>query len=285
MGANTSSDRRSSSGSHSGSSSSLGGSSSSASASRASPQIRCYHCHGIFTTALPGAMHRVQCPYCSTVNGVPAQGGGGGASSSAGGSSSSARAGGSMGALAAAMSSVADLSTANQQERQEHLLRRLQSREITPLELLILREFVEHLQQNRPGASMRDIDGMTASWVVDDVMKLPEELRTCSVCLEEVEKGQGVRTLPCLHTFHKACAEEWLKKKKARRRRRPAARMRPAPTSPRARAHRPSPCCAAGLPALPIPHRRLRRRRHRRGEHVGRRRRRRRRRRLLMSPA
>ena len=265
MGANTSSDRRSSSGSHSGSSSSLGGSSSSASASRASPQIRCYHCHGIFTTALPGAMHRVQCPYCSTVNGVPAQGGGG--SSSGAGSSSSGARSGSMGALAAAMSSVADLSTANQQERQEHLLRRLQSREITPLELLILREFVEHLQQNRPGASMRDIDGHTASWVVDDVMKLPEELRTCSVCLEEVEKGQGVRTLPCLHTFHKDCAEEWLKKKKVRRRRpaaaRPSARLRPAAPPPSALRPRSTPLSApsalAGLPPLPIPNRRLRR--------------------------
>ena len=240
MGANASSEgRRSSAASPSGS-----GRASSSSGAARSPQIRCYHCHGIFTTALPGAMHRVQCPYCSTVNGVPAQGGGG--SSSGAGSSSSGARSGSMGALAAAMSSVADLSTANQQERQEHLLRRLQSREITPLELLILREFVEHLQQNRPGASMRDIDGHTASWVVDDVMKLPEELRTCSVCLEEVEKGQGVRTLPCLHTFHKDCAEEWLKKKKVRRRRPAAASPLSAPPPRR----RPPPSVRALTPAL-----------------------------------
>ena len=26
--------------------------------------------------------------------------------------------------------------------------------------------------------------------------------------------GARVRTLPCLHTFHAECAEEWLKKKK-----------------------------------------------------------------------
>ena len=259
MGANGSSEgRRSSAASPSGS----GRASSSSSGAARSPQIRCYHCHGIFTTALPGAMHRVQCPYCSTVNGVPAQGGGG--SSSGAGSSSSGARSGSMGALAAAMSSVADLSTANQQERQEHLLRRLQSREITPLELLILREFVEHLQQNRPGASMRDIDGHTASWVVDDVMKLPEELRTCSVCLEEVEKGQGVRTLPCLHTFHKDCAEEWLKKKKVRRRRpaaaaRPSARLRPAAPPPSAlrpgshpRSPRPPPSQVCPLCQFPI---------------------------------
>ena len=81
-------------------------------------------------------------------------------------------------------------------------------------ELLILREFVEHLQQNRTGANMREIEQYTAPWVVDDVMKLPEELRTCCVCLEEVCVGCQVRSLPCMHTFHAACAEEWLQKKK-----------------------------------------------------------------------
>ena len=109
-------------------------------------------------------------------------------------------------------------------------------------ELLILREFVEHLQQARTGASTNEIDDHTASWVVDDVSKFPEELRSCCVCLEEVCCGSQVRTpplwtppygpplwsppsdppccgsqvrtLPCLHTFHADCAEEWLRKKK-----------------------------------------------------------------------
>ena len=52
------------------------------------------------------------------------------------------------------------------------------------------------------------------SWTVGDVTKLPEELRSCCVCLEDVCVGNHVRTLPCLHTFHAACAEEWLHKKK-----------------------------------------------------------------------
>ena len=63
-------------------------------------------------------------------------------------------------------------------------------------------------------ATASEIDSHTASWVVDDVSKLPEELRSCCVCLEDVCPGNKVRTLPCLHTFHAACAEEWLKKKK-----------------------------------------------------------------------
>ena len=214
-----------------------------------SPQIRCYHCQGIFTTAAARQpqLHHVRCPYCSTINGVPAQNNAG-----------------PIAALNAAMTNAGgDLSPAAMQ-RQEQLLRRLQAREITPLELLILREFVEHLQHNRSGATARDIENNTALWTVDDVTKLPEELRTCCVCLDDVDPGSKVRcararalplpparmvlpgrryeeartgvtrrrgvgasptlrprparsqvrTLPCLHTFHAECVEEWLKKKK-----------------------------------------------------------------------
>lgn len=162
------------------------------------PQIRCYHCEGVFGLTVPGLpAERISCPFCGTVNGLPEQSGGA-----------------ALGALAAAMSGVTD-SSATAQERQEQLMRRLQAREITPLELLILREFVDHLQHNNHnGATPRDIDRTTASWVVEDPNKLPEELRCCTVCLDEIEQGQKVRTLPCLHTFHAGCAEEWLKKKK-----------------------------------------------------------------------
>ena len=109
-----------------------------------SPQIRCYNCQGIFTTAQMGALQHVRCPYCSTINGVPA------------GASPLAQL-----QAAAAGSSGGESSTASR-ERQEQLLRRLQAREITPLELLILREFVQHLQDNpRAGASTHDIDRHT----------------------------------------------------------------------------------------------------------------------------
>lgn len=150
-------------------------------------------------SVLAGHTHHVRCPYCSTINGVPAQG--------------SARPSSDLTATITAPPAAGELSPMAAQ-RQEQLLRRLQAREITPLELLILREFVEHLQQSRNGASAREIDSSTAAWTVDDVSKLPEELRTCCVCLEEVCCGQQVRTLPCLHTFHADCAENWLKKKK-----------------------------------------------------------------------
>eukprot|EP01135_Chromosphaera_perkinsii_P010538 Nk52_evm48s2152 gene=Nk52_evmTU48s2152 len=32
----------------------------------------------------------------------------------------------------------------------------------------------------------------------------------CPICMEEYEEGDPVRTLPCLHTFHKSCVDDWL---------------------------------------------------------------------------
>lgn len=37
-----------------------------------------------------------------------------------------------------------------------------------------------------------------------------DERLICMVCLEEKEVGQTLRTLPCLHDFHKECVDEWL---------------------------------------------------------------------------
>ena len=36
---------------------------------------------------------------------------------------------------------------------------------------------------------------------------------TCSVCLQDFEEGETVRTLPCLHHFHLACVDPWLKQR------------------------------------------------------------------------
>ena len=172
-----------------------------AAASSVNPQIRCYQCRGLFTTSQPaGQRLHVRCPYCATINGMP----------------SMENAHPTVNSFITAASAASTTLPPAAQARQEELLRRLQAREISPLELMILREFVEHLQHaaRGEGASTDDIDNHTASWVVDDVEKLPQELRSCCVCLEDVQKGEQVRTLPCLHTFHDACAVEWLRKKK-----------------------------------------------------------------------
>lgn len=38
-----------------------------------------------------------------------------------------------------------------------------------------------------------------------------EEELTCSVCLEQVNEGELVRSLPCLHQFHNSCIDPWLR--------------------------------------------------------------------------
>ncbi|KAL6581087.1 E3 ubiquitin-protein ligase sdir1 [Orobanche minor] len=34
---------------------------------------------------------------------------------------------------------------------------------------------------------------------------------TCSVCLEQVNDGELIRSLPCLHQFHVNCIDPWLR--------------------------------------------------------------------------
>lgn len=41
--------------------------------------------------------------------------------------------------------------------------------------------------------------------------KTSEDELTCSVCLEQVNVGELVRSLPCLHQFHANCIDPWLR--------------------------------------------------------------------------
>ncbi|GMN41472.1 hypothetical protein TIFTF001_010699 [Ficus carica] len=41
--------------------------------------------------------------------------------------------------------------------------------------------------------------------------KASEDELTCSVCLEQVNVGELIRTLPCLHQFHANCIDPWLR--------------------------------------------------------------------------
>ncbi|KAL0402804.1 UNVERIFIED_CONTAM: E3 ubiquitin-protein ligase SDIR1 [Sesamum radiatum] len=42
-------------------------------------------------------------------------------------------------------------------------------------------------------------------------MKTNDDDLTCSVCLEQVNAGELIRSLPCLHQFHVNCIDPWLR--------------------------------------------------------------------------
>ncbi|ONI24393.1 hypothetical protein PRUPE_2G238100 [Prunus persica] len=41
--------------------------------------------------------------------------------------------------------------------------------------------------------------------------KASEDELTCSVCLEQVNVGELIRSLPCMHQFHASCIDPWLR--------------------------------------------------------------------------
>lgn len=46
-----------------------------------------------------------------------------------------------------------------------------------------------------------------------DTLSTRKESKKCSVCLGPFDKGDQLRTLPCLHQFHKDCIDPWLRTK------------------------------------------------------------------------
>ena len=48
---------------------------------------------------------------------------------------------------------------------------------------------------------------------IGDVSKLAPEKRNCILCLIDLKTGDKATVLPCVHMFHTACIQGWLKSK------------------------------------------------------------------------
>lgn len=69
--------------------------------------------------------------------------------------------------------------------------------------------------RSRRGASQEQIDQLPLHTVTEREVEEQAQLAgggsPCSICLGPFEVGEEVRTVPCLHKFHKECIDTWLR--------------------------------------------------------------------------
>lgn len=39
---------------------------------------------------------------------------------------------------------------------------------------------------------------------------LPDDKKTCAICLADYEVDEEIKTIPCMHFYHQACIDEWM---------------------------------------------------------------------------
>jgi len=67
-------------------------------------------------------------------------------------------------------------------------------------------------RQESEGCSENEIDRLPLHLLSEEEI-LHHSRRKCSICLAFYELGDEIRTVPCLHQFHKDCIDPWLRSK------------------------------------------------------------------------
>jgi len=75
------------------------------------------------------------------------------------------------------------------------------------LRALVLQEEAEDRQKSK-AAGDADIDALPVQ-MVDQHKHLGDQM-SCAICFEEFQEGDELKTLPCLHIFHKKEIDDWL---------------------------------------------------------------------------
>ncbi|XP_010545310.1 PREDICTED: E3 ubiquitin-protein ligase RNF126-B-like [Tarenaya hassleriana] len=68
---------------------------------------------------------------------------------------------------------------------------------------------LQHLSENDPSRQGTPPAGKEAAESLPDV-RIAEQSLQCSVCLEDFEKGEEAKEMPCKHKFHRRCILPWL---------------------------------------------------------------------------
>ena len=74
----------------------------------------------------------------------------------------------------------------------------------------LLETFGNGSENRNTGASASTISSLPTNTLENPKEELPEDKRTCNICLEDFECGERRKCLPCLHGFHEKCIDQWL---------------------------------------------------------------------------
>jgi hypothetical protein len=71
---------------------------------------------------------------------------------------------------------------------------------------------IREAQEPVPTPSYLYMSGALPTHIVtaEELQNVPDELKVCTICIEDFCAGDEQRTLPCFHRFHSACVDRWL---------------------------------------------------------------------------